>query len=55
MPVFNQQEPEFVPQDDNQPTLRLPKIDLNNNLLNQQKQCPKGMAPDKKGRCVPLQ
>jgi len=59
VPVFNQQEPEFEPRDDDgEPQLRLPKIDLNNNLLNQQnqqKQCPKGMAPDKKGRCVPLQ
>ena len=54
-----EQEPEFEPDDDDgEPQLRLPKIDLNNNLLNlpnQQKQCPKGMARDKKGRCVPLQ
>jgi hypothetical protein len=53
--VVIEREPEFEPEDDGQPTLRLPKIDLNNNLLNQQKRCPKGMAPDKNGRCVPLQ
>ena len=55
VPIFNEQEPEFEPQDDDRPNLQLPKIDLNNNLLNQQTRCPKGTAPDKKGRCVPLQ
>ena len=56
VPVFNEQGPTFDPGADNgEPVLRLPKIDLNNNLLNLQKQCPEGMARDKKGRCMPLQ
>ena len=53
MPVFNQQEPEFEPQDDDgEPQLRLPKIDLNNNLLNQQNRAeavPQGYGAGQEG------
>ena len=52
VPIFNQQEPEFEPQDDDgEPQLRLPKIDLNNNLLNLQnsRSVPQGHGAGQEG------
>jgi hypothetical protein len=53
VPFQPEQEPEFEP--DDEPNLQVPNLNLNNNLLNLQKRCPKGTASDKNGRCVPIQ
>jgi len=55
VPFVNEQEPTFDPGQDDQPNLQVPQLNLNNNILKLQRQCPEGMALDKNDRCVPLQ
>ena len=58
VPIFNQQEPAFEPEPDNEPNLLVPQLNLNKlvpNLQKQKKKCPEDMTLDKNGRCVPLQ
>ena len=55
MPVVNEQEPTFDPGQNDEPNIQVPQLNLNKNILRLQKKCPEGTAPDKNGRCVPIQ
>jgi hypothetical protein len=58
VPVFNQQNPTFAPEPNNEPSGQLPTLKLNRNIFKQptlDNQCPAGTFQDKNGRCVPVQ
>ena len=52
VPFEPEQEPEFEP--DDEPQLQLPNLNLKG-VVKPQKKCNDGFAPDKNGRCVPIQ
>lgn len=60
VPFEGDQPPPYDPQQDNNndPNIQLPRLDFNKNMLrqpDQKSQCPDGTAPDKNGRCMPIQ
>ena len=52
VPFEPEQVPEFEP--DNEPQLQLPNLNLKG-VVKPQRKCNDGFAPDKNGRCVPIQ
>ena len=54
VPFEPEQEPELEPEPDDQPELQLPNLNLKS-LVKPQKKCNEGFAPDKNGRCMPIQ